>query len=106
MSLWRSLRASARLHRVSPGVTVAAGIVIVEIAVGASAVDVTADGWMRFVSGLRRVGIVVRRRIRLRMRALISAPRRRRLSRLFCRASRWASIVRAKRVARLLQRSR
>ena len=55
-----------RLLRVSPEVTVAAGIVIVEIAVGASAVDATADGWMRFVSGLRRGGIAVRRRMRMR----------------------------------------
>ena len=60
MSLWRSLRVSARLLLVS---RVADVIVIV---VGASAVDVTADGWMRFVSGLHRGGIAVRRRMRMR----------------------------------------
>ena len=73
------------------------------IVAGVSAVDVTVGGWMRFVSGLRRVGTVVLRRIR--MRVLISVDRLRRLSRLFCRASRWASIVRAKRAVRLRLRS-
>ena len=66
MSLWRSLRASARLLPVSRVVTVVDVTVIVEIVVGASAVDVTADGWMRFVSGLLRVAIAVRRRMRMR----------------------------------------
>ena len=39
--------------------------VIVEIVVGASAVDVTADGWMRFVSGLLRGATAVLRRMRM-----------------------------------------
>ena len=76
MSLWHSLRASVRLLPVSRVVTVVAGIVIVEIAVGASAVDVTADGWMRFVSGLRRGGIAVRRRMRMRRWTLRLRDRR------------------------------
>ena len=39
--------------------------VIVEIVVGASAVDVTADGWMRFVSGLLRGATAMLRRMRM-----------------------------------------
>ena len=57
--MWRSLRVSARLLLVS---RVADVIVIV---VGASAVDVTADGWMRFVSGLLRGATAVLRRMRM-----------------------------------------
>ena len=62
-----------------------------------SAVDATAGGWMRFASGLRRVAIVALGRIRLQMRVLISVHRLLLLSRLFCRVSRWVSIVAAKR---------
>jgi len=87
-----------RLHRVSLPVVSVAAVIVAAV----SAVDVTAGGWMRFVSGLRRVAIVVQRRIRLQRKALILVPQGRRLSRSFCRASRWASIVRAKRAARLL----
>ena len=71
-----------------------------------SAVDVTADDWTRFVSGLRRVVTVALGRIRLQMRVLISVQRLLRLSRSFCRVSRWVSIVRVKRAARLLLQSR
>ena len=71
-----------------------------------SAVDATAGGWMRFASGLRRVAIVALGRIRLQMRVLISVQRLLRLSRSFCRVSRWVSIVRVKRAARLLLQSR
>ena len=74
------------------------------IVAGVSAVDVTAGGWMRFVSGLRRAAIAVL--LRIRMKVLISMHRLRRLSPSFCRVSRWVSIVRVKRVARLLPRSR
>ena len=66
MSLWRSLRASARLLPVSRVVTVVDVTGIVEIVVGANAVDVTVGGWMRFVSGLLRGAIAVRRRMRMR----------------------------------------
>ena len=66
MSLWRSLRASARLLPVSRVVTVVDVTGIVEIVVGVSAAGVTAGGWMRFVSGLHRGGIAVRRRMRMR----------------------------------------
>ena len=61
MSLWHSLRASVRLLLVSRVVIVAD-----EIVVGVSVVDVTVGGWMRFVSGLLRVAIAVRRRMRMR----------------------------------------
>ena len=70
----------------------------------ASAVDVIVGGWMQFVSGLRRVAIAVR--LRIRMRVLISVHRLHQLSRLFCRVSHWVSIVHVKRAARLLLRSR
>ena len=50
--------------------------VIVEIVVGANAVDVTVDGWMRFVSGLLRVAIAVRRRMRMRRWTLRLRDRR------------------------------
>ena len=65
MSLWRSLRASVRLLPVSRVVTVVDVTGIVEIVVGASAVDVTVGGWMRFVSGLLRGATAVRRRMRM-----------------------------------------
>ena len=49
---------------------------IAEIAVGASAVDVTVGGWMRFVSGLLRGAIAARRRIRMRRWTLRLRDRR------------------------------
>ena len=76
MSLWRSLRASVRLLPVSRVVTVVDVTGIVEIVVGANAVDVTVGGWMRFVSGLRRGGIAVRRRMRMRRWTLRLRDRR------------------------------
>jgi len=62
----------AKLRRV-------AGVMVAGIAVGVSVVDGIVGGWMRFVSGLRRVGIAVPRR--MRMRVWISALPVARLSR-------------------------
>ena len=54
-------------------------VAVIGIAVGVSAADVIVDDWMPFVSGLLRVAIAVRRR--MRMKVSISALLVRQLSR-------------------------
>ena len=91
---WKLQPLRRRLSRVGVSlrlVPIVAGVMVDETGVAVSAADAIVDGWMRFVSGSRRVAIAVQRRIR--MRASISVLRLLRLSRLFCRVNRWASTV-------------